>query len=305
MLTGKVAVVTGAGRGIGRQIAEALAGQGARVLVNDKGTEVDASAAADPGVAAGAAQAIRDAGGTATSSAADITDHAAVGTMMQAVLDDWGRIDILVNAAGIIRDRMIWNVPAEEWDDVVRVHLTSCYTTTHHMAIWLRTERPAGDFSIITLSSSAGVFGNEGSTSYGAAKAGVIGFTRIAALELRRYGVRANCIVPFAWTRMAEQLLQTADSDDVRIARLRRLSPASVADLAVFLASDAASGITGHVLGMRGRELLVFEQPRIAMRMVVPPLGAPDFADFVGPRLRPHLDMPKSSGEIFDYDPHL
>jgi NAD(P)-dependent dehydrogenase (short-subunit alcohol dehydrogenase family) len=301
----KVAVVTGAGRGIGREIALTLAREGGRVMVNDKGTGVESSEGRDASVAEAVAEEIRAAGGDARSSSADVTDADAVAAMIAGAREAWGRVDILVHAAGIIRDRMVWNVPPEEWDDVMSVHLKGCYTTTRAFAQDLREHRERTDeASIVTFSSSAGVYGNVGSSAYGAAKAGVIGFSRIVAMELARYGARVNCIVPFAWTRMSGQLPGGSDDADRRVERLKELSPAHVANLAAFLASDGAEGITGQVLGMRGKELLVFAQPSIHAQLLLADSSPQSIAEAIAPRLKHHLPALRQSPEIFDYEPH-
>lgn len=307
LLENRVAIVTGAGRGIGRAAAAALAREGARVMVCDKGTSVDTSADADPSVAGQAAKEIAAEAGVETlASDVDVTDDAAVSAMFDDAVAAWGHVDIVVNAAGIIRDRMLWNVPSEEWDDVTRVHLRSCYTTVSALARHARATRDEPrDRSVVTFSSSAGVFGNAGSTAYGTAKSGVLGFTRIAAMELGRYGVRVNAVVPFAWTRMAEVLPGQADEENERLARLRQLGPEHVANLVTWLAATADPQLTGQVLGMRGKELLVFSQPSIHSRVSLEETDPRSISEALGEQPGGNLPPLRPSGEIFDYDPIL
>src|ERR671937_972630 len=205
-LDGKVAIVTGAGRGIGRSHALALARAGAKVVVNDLGAGL-AGEGSDPGPAEQVVEEIRAARGEASTNGENVADFAGAGRLVRQAIDDFGRLDILVNNAGILRDRMLVNMEEDEWDAVIAVHLKGHFAPTRHAAAHWRERSKAGEevrARVINTSSPSGVFGNVGQTNYGAAKAGIAGFTLIAAQELARYGVTVNCIAPNARTRMTE-----------------------------------------------------------------------------------------------------
>lgn len=307
-LDGRVAVVTGGGRGIGRSVAMQMAAEGARVLVCDKGTAVDDSSNSDATVAQAVVDEISAAGGESLAASADVTRPDEVEAAFQVAVAGWGPVDIVVNAAGIIRDRMVWNIPEREWDDVMGVHLKSCYSLTSTLARHLRATRKddqtPSDVSLTTFSSSAGVFGNVGSSSYGTAKAGVNGFTRIAALELAKYGVRANCVVPFAYTRMADSLPTESAAARERLEGIRQLSTDQVAGLVVWLAACRDPAVTGQLLGLRGRELMVFSQPRIETRVMLERTDVRGLSDSIGDWLPSRLPPLEAAGDIFDYQPY-
>src|SRR3954464_1364453 len=205
-LNGKVRIVTGAGRGIGRSHALALARAGARIVVNDLGAGL-AGEGSDPGPAEQVVEEIRLGGGEASTNGENVADFAGAGRLVRQAIDQFGRLDILVNNAGILRDRMLVNMTEEEWDSVVAVHLKGHFAPTRHAAAHWRERSKAGEevrARVINTSSPSGVFGNVGQANYGAAKAGIAGLTLIAAQELGRYGVTVNCIAPNARTRMTE-----------------------------------------------------------------------------------------------------
>src|SRR5712691_4855206 len=205
-LEGKVAIVTGAGRGIGREHALALSRAGASVVVNDLGATL-AGEGADATPAQQVVAEIEAAGGAAVANSDDVADFAGAERMVRQAIDSFGRLDILVNNAGITRDRMLVNMSEDEWDSVVAVHLKGHFAPTRHAAAYWRERSKAGEdvrARVINTSSPSGVFGNVGQANYGAAKAGIVGFTLIAAQELQRYGVTVNCLAPNARTRMTE-----------------------------------------------------------------------------------------------------
>ena len=249
---GRVAVVTGAGRGIGREEALLLAAEGAKVVVNDLGADVDGSGRRSE-VAEEVAAEIVAAGGEAVANADDIADWEGAQRLINTAIETFGTLDIVVNNAGILRDRMLFNMTEEEWDSVVRVHLKGTFCTSRWAAAYWRERAKAGetnDARIVNTSSSSGIYCNPGQTNYGAAKAGIAAFTVIAARELERYGVTVNAIAPGARTRMT-QGLATASADP-EPGEFDRRDPANVAPLVVWLAGAEAGGVTGQVFNVMG-----------------------------------------------------
>jgi NAD(P)-dependent dehydrogenase (short-subunit alcohol dehydrogenase family) len=250
-LEGKVAIVTGAGRGIGREHALALAEAGARVVVNDLGGSL-AGEGTETRPAQQVADEIAGIGGEAIADDENVADFAGAERMIQSAVETWGRLDILVNNAGILRDRMLVNMTEAEWDAVIAVHLKGHFAPTRHAAAHWRERSKAGDEvrgRVINTSSPSGVFGNVGQANYGAAKAGIAGFTLIAAQELGRYGVTVNCLAPNARTRMTEEtfgdLPKPEDGFDP-------LDPGNMAPVVVALCADEAQDITGQVFFVWG-----------------------------------------------------
>jgi NAD(P)-dependent dehydrogenase (short-subunit alcohol dehydrogenase family) len=250
-LDGKVAIVTGAGRGIGREHALALAEAGAKVIVNDLGATL-AGEGADATPAQQVVEEIEGRGWLAVANGDDVADFAGAERMIRQALDTYGRLDILVNNAGITRDRMLVNMSEEEWDSVLTVHLKGHFAPTRHAAAYWREQSKAGEDvrgRVINTSSPSGVFGNVGQTNYGAAKAGIAGFTIIAAQELARYGVTVNCLAPNARTRMTEasfgEIPKPEDGFDA-------MDPANIAPIVVALCADEAQDITGQCFFIYG-----------------------------------------------------
>ena len=251
LLEGKVAIVTGAGRGIGREHALALAKEGARIVVNDLGGS-SAGEGSDQTPAQQVADEIASVGGEATANYDNVADFQGAENLVKQAVDEFGRLDILVNNAGIIRDRMLVNLSEEEWDAVVNVHLKGHFAPTRHAAAYWREQSKAGNQiagRVINTSSPSGVFGNVGQTNYGAAKAGIAAFTTIAALELGRYGVTVNCLAPNARTRLTEQTFgeMQAPQDG-----FDAMHPANISPIVVALASEQAGSITGQTFFVYG-----------------------------------------------------
>src|SRR6478672_12271194 len=249
-LSGKVAVVTGAGRGIGRSHALALARAGARVVVNDLGAGL-AGEGSDPGPAEQVVEEIRAAGGEASTNGENVADFAGAERLVQQAIDEFGRLDILVNNAGILRDRMLVNMTEDEWDAVIGVHLKGHFAPTRHAAAyWRERSKAGGDVKgrVINTSSPSGLFGNVGQANYGAAKAAIAGFTIIAAQELQRYGVTVNCLAPNARTRMTEETFQMPGD----AGGFDPLDPGNMAPVVVALCADEAQDITGQCLFVYG-----------------------------------------------------
>ena len=250
-LAGKVAVVTGAGRGIGREHAIALAQAGARIVVNDLGGSL-AGEGADTGPADGVVREIEALGGEAVANSENVADFAGARRLIDTAISAFGRLDILVNNAGILRDRMLVNMEEHEWDAVIEVHLKGHFAPTRHAATHWRERSKAGDHvaaRVINTSSPSGVFGNVGQLNYGAAKAGIVGFTLIAAQELQRYGVTVNAIAPNARTRMTEaafgEIPLPEDGFDPA-------DPGNNSPIVVALCADEAQAITGQVFFVYG-----------------------------------------------------
>src|SRR6266550_4359204 len=245
-LEGKVAVVTGAGRGIGREHALALAQAGARIVVNDLGASL-AGEGADTGPAEGVVREIEALGGEAIANGENVADFAGAKRLIDAAISSFGRLDILVNNAGILRDRMLVNMEEHEWDAVIEVHLKGHFSPTRHAAAHWRERAKAGEkvaARVINTSSPSGVFGNVGQLNYGAAKAGIVGFTLIAAQELQRYGVTVNAIAPNARTRMTEAAFGEIPSPEDGF---DAAEPANNSPIVVALSADEAQDITGQV----------------------------------------------------------
>ena len=254
---GRVAIVTGAGRGIGREHALMLAEHGAKVVVNDLGGEVDGT-----GGALSPAQEvvglIKDSGGEAIANGDDVSDWEGAQRMVNQAIATFGGLDVVVNNAGILRDRMLSNMTEEEWDAVIKVHLKGTFAPARWAAAYWRERAKAGesnDARIINTSSVSGIYGNPGQTNYGAAKAGIAAFTIIAAQELHRYGVTVNAIAPGALTRMTENLGMGQASEEEK----ERMSPRWIAPICTWLASAESAPVTGRVFEASGRVLGVAE----------------------------------------------
>ena len=251
ILDGKVAIITGAGRGIGREHALALAAAGAEVVVNDLGGSA-AGEGQDQAPAQRVADEIKAGRGEASANFDNVADFQGAENLIKQAIGDFGRLDILVNNAGIIRDRMLVNLTEDEWDAVIAVHLKGHFAPTRHAAAYWREQSKAGNQingRVINTSSPSGVFGNVGQTNYGAAKAGIAAFTVIAALELGRYGVTVNCLAPNARTRLTEQ---TFGDIPVPEGGFDPMDPANISPVVVALAADGAQSITGRCFFVYG-----------------------------------------------------
>jgi NAD(P)-dependent dehydrogenase (short-subunit alcohol dehydrogenase family) len=254
---GRVAIVTGAGRGIGREHSLLLAAQGAKVVVNDLGGSRDGTGA-DTGPAQQVVDEIVAAGGEAVANTDDVSDFAGAERLIKTAVESFGRLDVLVNNAGILRDRMLVNMTEAEWDAVIKVHLKGTFAPSHWAANHWRERSKAGDdvdARIINTTSPSGIYGNVGQTNYGAAKAGIASFTIIASKELERYGVTVNAIAPAAITRMTEDLGMGQVEGDAR----DELSPRHIAPIVCWLASPQSASVTGRVFDVTGRMLSVSE----------------------------------------------
>ena len=258
---GRIVVITGAGRGIGREHALEFASQGAKVVVNDLGAEVDGSGSS-AGPAGEVVDEIRGMGAEAVANGDDVSDYDGAGRLIQTAIDTFGGLDVLVNNAGILRDRMMVNMTIEEWDAVVRVHLRGTFAPMRHASEYWRNRSKAGetnDARVINTTSPSGIYGNVGQTNYGAAKAGIASMTVIAAMELGRYGVTVNAIAPAALTRMTENLGMGAASEAKKPEEFDPLDPGNIAPLVVWLGSPESAAITGRVFNVMGGNISVAE----------------------------------------------
>jgi NAD(P)-dependent dehydrogenase (short-subunit alcohol dehydrogenase family) len=249
---GRVVIITGAGRGIGREHALEFARQGASIVVNDLGSEPDGSGSSS-GPAGAVVDAIRAAGGQAVANGDDVADWDGAARLVQTAIDAFGRLDVLVNNAGILRDRMLVNMSAQEWDDIVRVHLRGHFCPTRHAAAYWRDQSKAGaavDARLVNTTSGAGLMGSVGQTNYVAAKAGIAAFTINAAAELARYGVTANAIAPSARTRLTETVFP--DMMARPEAGFDAMAPDNISPLVVWLGSTESRGVTGRVFEVEG-----------------------------------------------------
>ena len=265
-LDGRVAIVTGAGRGIGRSVARLLASEGASVVVNDLGSAVDGSGH-DSGPAHDVVAEIAEARGKAVANGADISVFAAAENLVQTAIEEFGRLDILVNVAGILRDRMVFNMTEQEWDDVIRVHLKGTFNTTKFAsAHWRSLREESAQNRIINFTSVSGLHGAPGQPNYAAAKMGIVGLTWSSANALGKYGVTVNAISPGAMTRM------TASVPTERRRRARpdedEWSPDNVAPIVAYLASERSGWITGRIIHSSGYEVSLYSNPEPVSRLI-------------------------------------
>ena len=263
LLQDKVAIVTGAGRGVGKGVAHQLAEEGAKVVVVDLGVNVDGTGA-NQSVAEQVANEIREAGGTAVACAESVATMAGGENIIQTAIDSFEQLDIVVTCAGILRDRMVFNMSEEEWDDVIAVHLKGTFTIVKNACILFRQQRSG---RVITFSSTSGLYGNSGQANYGAAKDGIAGFTRVVARDMGRYGVTANSISPSASTRMTTSVPEEARS--LRVSRgitsgsstTLRGEPEDIAPFVTWLASDESSHVNGHVFHVTAGLISLLNEP--------------------------------------------
>ena len=300
IVAGKVAIVTGAGRGIGRGIAILLAQEGARVVVCDIGASLD-GAGTDIGPAQAVVDEIKKAGGAAIASTLSISEPANAEKIVAAALEHFGRVDVLVNNAGILRDRIFHRMSWSDWSDVIDVHLHGSFAMSRACATHFR-EQNSGSF--VHMTSTSGLVGNFGQANYMAAKMAIVGLSRGIALDMARFNVRSNCIAPFAWTRMIDSIPAETEQEKARVARIREMTPEKIAPLTVYLASDRAEGITGQIFSVRNNEIYLFNQNRPIRTLHRSDGWTPEKLDAqlkgaFGPSFTPL----ERSGDVFSWDP--
>ena len=300
MLDGKVAIVTGAGRGIGRGIALQLAEKGAKVVVNDIGTSTEGQGT-DAGPAQEVVEEIKKAGGQAVANTDSVSSFEGATNMVKQALGELGGLHIIVNNAGILRDRMLHKMSPEDWQSVMDVHMNGHFNVCRAAINHFREQ----DFGrIVNFTSTSGIIGNLGQTNYGAAKLGIFGFTRVLALETMRYNITVNAIAPFAYTRMISSIPIKDEAQAARVERMKAMRAEDIAPLVTYLGSDAAKEVTGQIFGVRAGEIMIFSQPR-PLRSVHHHGGwTPEqVGDIAMPAFKPFFDEPKASSAIFPYDP--
>lgn len=257
LLDGKVALVTGSGRGIGRQIAVQMAAAGAKVLVNDVGASLDGQGS-DAGPGQEVVDTIRASGGIAELNDGSVADAEVARSMVRQAIDTFGGLDIVVNNAGILRDVIFHKMTDDDWDAVIKVHLYGSFNVSRAAATHFR-ERSAGTF--VHMTSTSGLIGGTGQANYMAAKLGIVGLSKSIAIDMKRFGVRSNCISPFAWSRMIGSIPDAPEQQE-RLKALQSLTPDKIAVAAVWLASDAAKDINGQIFAVRKNEIFLMSQHR-------------------------------------------
>ena len=300
MLQGKVVLVTGAGGGIGRDIALAAAAHGAAVVVNDIGASL-AGEGADASPAERVVAEIRAAGGRAAANADSVADPAGGERMIACALEAFGRVDGVVNNAGILRDRFFHKMSVDDWDAVLKVHLYGSFHISRAAARHFK-EQASGSF--VHMTSTSGLIGNLGQANYAAAKLGLVALSKSIALDMLKFGVRSNCIAPFAWSRMTGAIPADTPEERARVERFKQMTPAKIAPLAVYLLSDAAREVNGQIFAVRNNELFVISQPR-PVRSVHRAEGwtPASIADHAMPALRAALVPLERSADVFAWDP--
>jgi hypothetical protein len=257
-LEGKVLVITGAGRGIGREIALRAAAEGGHVVVNDPGSAADGSGH-DAGPAQQVVEEITAGGGSAVANTESIATSEGGKSVVDTAVETFGRIDCVVNNAGILRDNIFHRMEIDEFEDVVQVHLMGSFYVARAAARHFRKQESG---SFVHLTSTSGLIGNFGQANYSAAKMGIVGLSKSIALDMARFNVRSNCIAPFAWSRMIGEIPMTTAAEVERVEWMKTMGAEKIGPMAVFLASDLAIGVTGQIFGVRKNEIFLFSQPR-------------------------------------------
>lgn len=299
-LDGKVVLVTGAGGGIGRALAIAMAASGARVVVNDIGASLTGDATGvNPGQQV--VEEIRAAGGEAVHNGDSVADAAGAQRMVDLAVETFGRIDCVVNNAGILRDRIFHKMSLDDFDSVLKVHLYGAFHTSKAAALHFKEQ---GGGSFVHMTSTSGLIGNFGQANYAAAKLGVMALSKSIALDMQKFNVRSNCIAPFAWSRMTSSIPTETSEERARVERLKQMTPDKIAPLAIHLASDAAAGVSGQVFAVRNNEIFLMSQSR-PLRSVHRSEGwtVESVASHAIPSLRASFFPLDRSGDVFCWDP--
>lgn len=296
----KVVIVTGAGGGIGRSIALAMAASGAKVVVNDIGVSLSGEGGGD-GPAQAVVKEIQAAGGQAAASTDSVSSYAGANQIVQTAIDHFGRVDAVVNNAGNLRDRVFHKMSEEEWRQVIDVHLHGTFFVSRAAAPFFR-EQESGAF--VHMTSTSGLIGNLGQANYAAAKLGIAALSKSIALDMARYNVRSNCIAPFAWSRMTSSIPSETPEEKARVEKLKKMEAGKVAPMAVFLASDAAREVNAQIFAVRANEIMLMSQPRPIRSVHFSEGWTPEkIGEIAIPAMRKHFFALERSPDVIDWDP--
>ena len=300
MMEGKAVVVTGAGGGIGREIAIMMAEAGAKVIINDIGASLSGEgASATPAEQTKAI--INQRGGQAEICTESVASWDSAQKIIQASLDHFGRIDAVVNNAGILRDVIFHRMTADDWTSVINVHLNGSFFVSRAAATHFRKQESG---ALVHITSTSGLIGNFGQANYAAAKLAITALSKSIALDMRRYNVRSNCIAPFAWSRMTSSIPAETPEQKARVEKIMRMGPEKNAPMAVFLCSDKAKDVSGQVFGTRMNEIFLFSSPRPIRSVHHEDGWTPErVAEIALPAFRPSFMPLDRSGEVFSWDP--
>ncbi len=300
MLEGKVILVTGAGRGVGKCIALEAAREGAKIVVNDLGGD-ETGAGGELGPALSVVEEIRAMGGEAVADGHSVADWDSAHAIVKRATDTFGRLDGVVNNAGILRDKIFHKMERDEFESVLQVHLLGCFYVSRAAATVFR-EQNGGAF--VHMTSSSGLIGNFGQANYMAAKLGIVGLSKSIAMDMQRFNVRSNAIAPFAWTRLVGTIPETTPEEKQRVAGLKKLKPELIAPFAVALLTDSAAGVSGQVFGTRANEIYLFSQSRPCKTAHTSDGWTPKtVAERVFPAFEASFYPLHRSGDVFTWDP--